>query len=74
MNAYNGTLLVLLIVTTVVELIGVARNPKGPGGGDDTISEMWWTVRNRFPLLTLAMVAFLAWLAFHFVAQGWRKS
>jgi len=71
-NAYYATFLAIGLPLIAVELYGVARRPGGRAGGDDTISEMWWETRNRYPFLVFAMAAFLVWLFVHFVFEGWK--
>lgn len=73
LNTSYALFLALGLPLLAVELFGVWRRPGGHAGGEDTISEAWWSIRNRYPLLTVAMAGFLLWLMFHFLYDGWRR-
>lgn len=73
-SSFVAGFLALGLPLIALELYGVARRPNGRAGGGDTISEMWWTLRNRYPVVTVPMVLFLLWLLYHFTVEGWRKA
>jgi hypothetical protein len=58
--------LVLGIPLILLELYGIRRKDNG-----DTISENWYWLRNRVPVLVVPMVFFLGWLLYHFTFEGW---
>lgn len=75
--AFTIAFLTLGIPLLLLELYGVWRRVKDEEGnsswGGDTISENWWALRNRYPWLGLPMGAFLAWLFYHFIVEGWGR-
>jgi hypothetical protein len=73
MSSFYVAFLAIGLPLIALELYGVARRPNGRAGGNDTISEMWWGLRNRYPALTVVMVLFLLWLLYHFTVEGWRR-
>jgi len=68
---YGIWFVILGVPLLLWEIYGITRKPGGKAGGGDTISEMWYALRNRHPAVVVAMALFLVWLFVHFVFEGW---
>ncbi len=63
---FTLTYLVLGVLLGLVELIGIMRPARG-----DTVSEIFWWFRDRFPRSSaVALIGFLVWLGLHLLFGG----
>lgn len=60
----------LVLVAVFLAFEGFALTNDVPG---DTFSDLVWTLLAAAPLLSVPLVAFLGWLAWHFVAPILRR-